>query len=258
MTRNNLDPLPFDTKTLLKEIQEELRHYVPILLPQHVAIIPDGNRRWAKSQGLSFFEGYLQGSHTLMRTALTAKALRIPTLTVFTFSTENWKRPQNEQSLLMDLFIAHLQSYKECLVEYDIKLSTIGNKTTLPLALQTTIQEVEEATKKGSALTLVLAMNYGGRDEIIRALKKIASSQQLELLDENTFSKYLDTHAWPDPDLVIRTGGEQRISNFLLWQSSYAEMHVEPQYWPDFSPKNFISALEDFQKRSRRHGGGDA
>jgi len=255
-------PLPFDTKVLIREIQDEISDFSPVSLPRHVAIIPDGNRRWAKERARPFLEGYLQGSYTLMKTALTAKALHIPLLTSFTFSTENWKRPYQEQSLLWEIFTAHLQSYKDHLVESDIKLSTIGNKESLPFELQATIQEVEKATKNSSSLHLVLAMNYGGRDEIIRAFKKILSSTQkneiLDALDENSFAKHLDTHLWPDPDLIIRTGGEQRISNFLLWQSSYAELYVEKQYWPDFSPKNFIKALEDFQKRSRRHGGGDA
>lgn len=251
-------PLPFDTTTLLQEIQEEIRGFSPDFLPRHVGIIPDGNRRWAKELALPFFEGYLRGSHTLIKTALTAKALHIPFLTVFTFSTENWKRPQQEKTFLWELFDAHLRSYKDPLVQSDIKLSTIGKKDSLPLDLQKTIHEVEQATQQCSSLTLILAMNYGGRDEILRALHKFLSLEQKKKIDETTFGSFLDTHLWPDPDLIIRTGGEQRLSNFLLWQSSYAELYVEKKYWPDFSPTTFIKALDDFQKRSRRHGGDDA
>ena len=258
MTHSNWQPIPFETKTLLSEIQKEIGSFLPSSLLRHVAIIPDGNRRWAKERGAPVFEGYLQGSYTLLKTALTAKALHIPYLTVFTFSTENWKRPQHEQDLLWELFITHLQSYKPHLIESNIKLATIGNRDPLPRALKETIREVETATRHCSSLTLVLAMNYGGRDEIVRAMKKMLSSEEKKELTEQTFAHYLDTHGCPDPDLIIRTGGEQRISNFLLWQSSYAEFYVEKQYWPDFSPSSFIKALDDFQKRSRRHGGGYA
>lgn len=248
-------PLPFDTAILLNEIQEEIRSFSPRLLPKHVGIIPDGNRRWAKDQSLSSFDGYLQGSYTLIKTALTAKALQIPFLTVFTFSTENWKRPQQEKTFLWELFNSHLRSYKDPLVQSDIKLMTIGKKESLPADLQQTIREVEEATQHCSSLTLVLAMNYGGRDEILRAFHKILALKPKKEIDEASFSTYLDTHLWPDPDLIIRTGGEQRLSNFLLWQSSYAELYVEQKYWPDFSPTIFIKALDNFQNRSRRHGG---
>ena len=125
------------------------------------------------------------------------------------------------------------------------------------MKLQETIADVESATAHCSSLTLILAMNYGGRDEIIRAVQKILSTGVKEDLSEKTFSHFLDTHLWPDPDLIIRTGGDQRISNFLLWQSSYSELFIEKQFWPDFSPQLFMNALDDFHKRSRRHGGGD-
>lgn len=262
MIKSSLLPPVYDTATLLEEIQNEVASYTLKHPLRHVALIPDGNRRWAKTKERPFFDGYIQGSHTLMKAALTAKTLQIPIVTVFTFSTENWRRPRHEQKLLWELFTSHLQFYKSYLMEAGIRLATIGNIHTVPNKLQETLLEVKEATKGGTSLTLILAMNYGGRDEIIRAVNKILLSQrktnQPLSIDETLFSQYLDTHLWPDPDLIIRTGGEQRLSNFLLWQSSYSELYVEKEYWPDFSPKHFTKALEDFQKRTRRHGGGDA
>lgn len=255
-----------ETPLLSEEIRTELHEYLKRCsiehMPRHVAIIPDGNRRWAKQQAKPFFDGYIQGAQTLITTALVARELQIPVLTVFSFSTENWKRPPHERTMLWELFIAHLRSYQPQLLASDIRLSTIGNVQALPQELQKTLDEVQTATQDCRSLNLVLAMNYGGRDEIIRAVQKLLSNQHYihnpSAIDEVTLSKFLDTKAFCDPDLIIRTGGEQRLSNFLLWQSSYAELYTETSYWPDFTPQTFIKALGVFFSRTRRHGGGDA
>lgn len=255
------NPLPCDAYALGEEIRRELNAFSPLVLPRHVAIIPDGNRRWSKKHGKPFYAGYLQGAFTLIRTAFLAKELHIPVVTVFSFSTENWKRSPREQAFLWELFIAHLKWYEQQLIESGIRIDTIGHIDALPKPLQETLIEVKKATSHGSELTLVLALNYGGRDELVRTCQKLIQlkmSGQISDIDETTITSHLDTHLWPDPDLLIRTGGEQRLSNFLLWQSSYSELYIDPDFWPDFTTKNFIQALHVFQNRSRRHGGGEA
>lgn len=258
---STLQPIPCSAQQLLQQIQHELanRHFLHI--PQHVAIIPDGNRRWAKAGARPFYEGYLQGAFALIRTALVARELHIPVLTVFSFSTENWKRASKEQAVVWELFVTHLQFYQDKLIESGIKITTIGNLNDLPQPLRKTLQEVETATQECSQLTLVLAMNYGGRDELVRTFKKLLElHKQNALVDisEHSIAQHLDTHPWPDPDLIIRTGGEQRLSNFLLWQSSYSELYIEQDFWPNFSTSHFVRALDAFQGRCRRHGGGEA
>lgn len=228
-------------------------------IPKHVAIIPDGNRRWAEEHNESVATGYIHGALRLIETALAAKEIGIHTLTFFSFSTENWKRPQNEIEIFLQLMELHLLHYASSLAEKDIRLHVIGDTQKLPQKLQETIYSVTQKTEKNSALHLVLAMNYGGRDELVRAFSKILNLYKegfLLSVDEKTISSHLDTAPFPDPDLIIRTSGEQRVSNFLLWQGSYAEMYNEPAYWPDFSPTHFLSAMQTFQQRVRRRGGG--
>jgi undecaprenyl diphosphate synthase len=226
--------------------------------PRHVAIIPDANRRWAQAHCLPFVNGYLEGAQTLIRTALAAKEMGIPVVSVYSFSTENWKRPKDQIQMLMQLFDVHLNFYADSLVKADIRLQIIGDVAQLPLFLQKTIVEVTERTASGKSLDLVLAMNYGGRDELVRAFRKLAAmyrDENLKEISEETVSEALDTHHLPDPDLVIRTGGEERLSNFLLWQSFYAEVYTDPAQWPDFSPHHFLRAILAYQSRTRRYGG---
>lgn len=229
--------------------------------PKHIAIIPDGNRRWAHDHNVPFVKGYLEGAQTIRQTALAAKELGIPVVTVYSFSTENWKRPPEETSTLMRLFDIHLNYYAESLSHAGIRLHVIGDIANLPKFLQATIKHVAQKTASGKALDLVFAMNYGGRDELVRAFKKLVTlylEGNLSTISEETISKALDTSLWPDPDLIIRTSGEHRLSNFLLWQSNYAEVFIDPDLWPDFTPKNLLNAVLSFQSRQRRAGGGQA
>lgn len=226
--------------------------------PRHVAIIPDANRRWAQDHCLPFVNGYLEGAQTLIRSALAAKELGVSVLSVYSFSTENWKRPEDQVQMLMQLFDVHLNFYADSLVASDIRLQIIGDVERLPPFLQKTIDDVTAKTSSGKSLDLVLAMNYGGRDELVRAFRKLAimvGNKTLNEISEESVSQALDTHRLPDPDLVIRTGGEERLSNFLLWQSFYAEVYTDPAQWPDFSPQHFLKAVLAYQDRKRRHGG---
>lgn len=227
-------------------------------IPKHVAIIPDANRRWAQDHCLPFVNGYLEGAQTLIRSALAAKELGIEVLSVYSFSTENWKRPEDQVQMLMQLFDVHLNFYADSLVSSDIRLQIIGDIARLPPFLQKTIEEVTAKTASGTSLALVLAMNYGGRDELVRAFRKLAAqyhSDNIAEISEEVVSQALDTYRLPDPDLLIRTGGEERLSNFLLWQSFYAEVYTDPAQWPDFTPRHLLQALQSYQSRNRRFGG---
>jgi undecaprenyl diphosphate synthase len=230
-------------------------------IPYHVAIIPDGNRRWAKGQLKDVEEGYQYGAETLITTVRAAKELGIKVLTVFAFSTENWRRPRLEIDALMAIFESYLRDYREKLRDMSIRVRTIGDASTLPASLKRVVDETCEATKDCTEFDLVLAMNYGSRDEICRAVKKIvgdclAKKLNPQAVTEKSIAQYLDTALYPDPDLLIRTSGELRISNFLLWQSSYTEIYIEEAAWPSFTPKHLLQAVMSFQKRDRRKGGG--
>jgi len=240
--------------------EHDLHDLDPLLLPNHIAIIPDGNRRWAGEHNVPFVNGYLEGAQTLIKTALAAKELGVKTLTIFSFSTENWKRPEEERSTLFRLVDIHLKFYTKALVESNIRLHIIGNIKKLPKFLQETIHKVSRKTAKGTDLDLLLAINYGGRDELVRAFQKLIFLYGADPhnISEEAISQALDTSQWPDPDLIIRTSGEQRLSNFLLWQSSYAEVYIDKSYWPAFSPHHFLHALMSYQNRVRRRGGGHA
>ena len=231
------------------------------LIPYHVAIIPDGNRRWAKSHFTGVDEGHRQGAETLITTVRAAKEMGIKVLTVYTFSTENWSRPQFEINAVMQILEQYLKGYQQKLVKLSIRVSTIGKNEHLPASLLRVIEETKEMTKHCTEFDLVLALNYGGRDEICRAIRKIVNDSlekkiHPQELTEELISQYLDTSSFPDPDLLIRASGEKRISNFLLWQSSYTEIYTEEVVWPSFTPKHLFSAVLDFQRRNRRFGGG--
>lgn len=229
-------------------------------MPKHIAIIPDGNRRWAKKRFSSIHEGHRQGADTLLEIVKAAKELEIEEITFYSFSTENWNRSKEEVTALMTLFASYLMEQCEEMVQCGIKLETIGDLTPLPSYLKRAIQETKEATAECSKIRLILAFNYGSRNEICRAVKRLLEDYDLnhlkkEDIDEATISSYLDTHQWRDPELLIRTSGEMRVSNFLLWQISYAEIHVSSVLWPDFTPAHLIDAILDYQSRERRWGG---
>lgn len=229
-------------------------------IPQHIAIIPDGNRRWAKKRLSSVQQGHREGADTLMETVKAAQELEIKDLTFYSFSTENWNRSPEEVLALMVLFTTYLTEQREEMVQSGIKLGTIGDLTALPYFLRKAIDETKLATQDCQGINLILALNYGSRNEICRAFRTMLEDYERQHLtkediNETTISRYLDTHHWRDPELLIRTSGELRVSNFLLWQICYAEIHVAPVLWPDFTPQHLIEAIFDFQKRQRRWGG---
>jgi len=230
--------------------------------PKHVAIIMDGNRRWARKYDLSISEGHFKGAENLISICEEAPELGIEIITAYSFSTENWKRPSDEVAMLMQLFISFLDSQKEAMFSRGVCLHHIGEYNQLPKELQDKLQEVMEYTKNNSRLHLVLAINYGGRNEVVRAVKKIAASVNqgaisIEDITESSLDQCFDMPSFRDPDLLIRTSGEYRISNFLLWQLSYSEMYFTELYWPEFTTKELYNAVIVFQKRQRRLGGGE-
>ena len=229
-------------------------------LPQHLAIIMDGNGRWAEKRGLPRSAGHREGAKAVKRVIANCLNFNIPILTLFSFSTENWKRPKNEVIYLLKLFERVLSKEKANLIKNNIKINFIGRLNDLPNSLNEKMNELFESTKKNNKLILNIAINYGGRAEIIDALKSITlkiveKKLNIEEINENTISDNLYTHNLPDPDLLIRTAGEMRISNFMIWQIAYTELWVTPVFWPDFDKNNLIEALKNFQKRVRKYGG---
>lgn len=229
-------------------------------IPHHVAIIPDGNRRWARNQELKTQAGHQEGADILMDTVRAAKLIGIKAVTYYTFSTENWTRSQSEVEGLMWLIESYLENELPTLLEEGVRFNTIGDSELLPDSLKKRITHTSELTKSGNKIDLTLALNYGSRDELVRACRKIASKVasneiQPEDITEEMLVKQLDTHFLKDPDLLIRTSGECRLSNFLLWQLSYAEVYITPVLWPDFTPLHLLEAVQAFQKRERRRGG---
>lgn len=228
--------------------------------PKHIAIILDGNGRWAKKRGLPRSAGHSMGAKNLENVVRYLKDTSVRYLTVYAFSTENWKRPKDEVDDLMALLEKYLRNYDELLGGEDVRLKIIGRKEGLSDTLIDLINEVEEKSKNRKQLTVSIALNYGGRQEICDAAKKIAEdvkSGKIDVsdIDENLFNDYVYTKNIPDPDLIIRPSGEERLSNFLLWQCAYSEFWFSNVCWPDFTPDKLEGAVADFQKRSRRFGG---
>ena len=228
-------------------------------LPQHVAVIMDGNGRWAKQRGLPRIEGHRRGANTLKQMLRYCKDLEIKTLTAYAFSTENWGRPTTEVSFLMGLFERLLQKELKEMEAEAVCINFIGDLTPLPPSLQQQIRHSIERTKNNQGVFFNVAINYGSRHEMIKACQTVAKKvQQGELsadeIDEDTISQHLYTAASPDPDLLIRTSGEMRLSNFLLWQLAYTEIYVTDTLWPDFDDRQFNRALMSFQQRDRRFG----
>lgn len=224
-------------------------------LPKHIALIPDGNRRWAKMRALPSLEGHQAGIGALSRLIEGCLELSIPYLTVYGFSTENRKRPPEETLPMLMLIAGYLLEEAPKMARSGIRLRAIGDLSALPPFLQETLQEISVQTAGGNKLHLTLALHYGGRDELCRACEKLLqSSPGTKAVSEELLASYLDTKTLPDPDLLIRTSGEMRVSNFLLWQIAYAEIVVSEALWPDFSPKHLMEALFLYQARERRGG----
>ena len=222
-------------------------------LPNHIAIILDGNGRWATKRGLPRNAGHKMGVETLIKTARYCSDIGINNLTVYAFSTENWNRPKEEVDYLMSLIETHFKGLEKKLRKRNIKLKVIGEKNNLTEALLQTINDVEENSKYNTGMILNIAFNYGGKDEIINAFKKMQNDKVI--FNKENVDKYLYTSESGNVDLLIRTSGEQRISNFLLWQIAYAEFYFTKIYWPDFNKKELHKAIEAYQNRDRRFGG---
>ena len=228
-------------------------------LPRHVAIIMDGNGRWAERHALGRIAGHRKGSEAVRSVVRFSRKLGIPYLTLYAFSSENWSRPAAEVGALMRLLVQYLRSEEREMMENGIRLSTIGRVDLLPPKVRDALKETMEKTAGNRQMTLILALNYGGRDEILDAARKMiadhdAGALKLEDLSTETLSSYLYTSGVPDPDLLIRTSGEFRISNFLLWQAAYTEFYFTEVLWPDFREKHLVEAIADYQKRERRFG----
>lgn len=227
--------------------------------PNHVAIILDGNGRWAKKRFMPRNYGHAQGSKTVEKICEEAYNIGIKYLTVYAFSTENWNRPEDEVDALMKLLRNYMKDCLKTSSKNNMRVRVLGDKSHLPEDLQASILELEKTSVKNTGLNFQVALNYGGRDEIIRAIKNLyqdISNEKVSLdnIDGNLFSEYLDTKDIPDPDLLIRTSGEQRISNFLLWQLAYTEFYFTDVLWPDFDKRELTKAIEFYNSRERRYG----
>lgn len=241
---------------LIKMLEEKINKHN---LPNHLAIIMDGNGRWAKQKGLIRAIGHENGTKSVRQTVESCAKLGIKNLTLYAFSTENWNRPKIEVDLLMNLLIKSLKSELKTLQENEIKLNSIGNLALLPKSAQKELLEVINKTKDNQRMTLTLALSYGAREELISAIKTISDKVKnniisSESIDETIINQHLYTHNLPDVDLLIRTSGEHRISNFLLWQIAYAELYFTDVLWPDFTEENLYEAIISYQKRERRFG----
>ena len=228
-------------------------------LPRHVAIIMDGNGRWATLQGKTRIEGHRRGKTSVRVIVEMTRKLGIPFLTLFAFSTENWLRPREEVRALMGLLETYLIAEQPKMMRYGIRLKAIGDRDRLPINVRTTLEDVIELTQGNKRMTVVLALSYSGRDEIVRMVNKLtrrilAGEFQSVEIDEEIVSAHMDTTDIPDPDLLIRTSGEMRVSNFYLWQVAYSELYVTPTLWPDFREQEYLQALKEYQRRRRRFG----
>ena len=230
------------------------------IAPRHLGIIMDGNGRWAKAKGMPRNYGHAQGSKNVERICEEAWRMGIKYLTVYAFSTENWSRPENEVAALMTLLRNYMKTCLKTAAKNDMKIRVIGDIDPLDDDIKKRIRELETATVNNGGLNFTIALNYGSRDEMTRAARKMAQDcadgkLDPEQIDESVFESYLDTHGIPDPDLMIRTSGEQRLSNYLLWQLAYSEFYFTDVPWPDFTKEELVKAIEEFNHRHRRFGG---
>ena len=228
-------------------------------IPNHIAVIMDGNGRWAKKKGKERIQGHKKGILSVRKLVEEASKINISYLTLFAFSTENWKRPKNEVTTLMDLIVLSLDKELKTIIENKIKLNAIGDINSLPKEVKKKLKETIEKTKKNKKLTLTIAINYGGKEEITNAVNTIINKVKKNIiLKEKVDEELINTHLYsknlPDVDLLIRTSGEKRISNFLLWKISYAELYFTNILWPEFSKNDFNKAINNYQKRERRFG----
>lgn len=249
--------LPFFRK---KKIHKKVNNETLTNIPNHVAIIMDGNGRWAKGKGLPRIAGHKEGMNNVTKTVRAANKYGVKILTLYAFSTENWKRPKSEVEFIMKLPKQFLHVYLPEMIENNVQIRTIGEFDALPTHTKEAVQHAVDQTKDNDGLILNLALNYGSRHEILQAMKKIMtevkdSSLSIEDVDEDLLSSYLYTKGSNDPDLLIRTSGEKRVSNFLLWQIAYAELWFTDVFWPDFDEDTFVLALKDYEQRKRRYGG---
>src|SRR5579875_755345 len=240
-------------------LRDKIEKIKELPVPDHVAIIMDGNGRWAKKRALPRIAGHHEGMKVVRKTTMLANDLGVKNLTLYAFSTENWKRPKNEVEYIMKLPEEFLGTFLPELIENNVQVKMIGYKDQLPLHTLKAIEKAIDQTKNNNGLILNFALNYGSRAEIIDAVKKVLNDYQRgilkeEDLDEERFSSYLMTSSLPDPDLLIRTSGEIRLSNFMLWQLAYSEFWFTDVLWPDFDEEHFLKAIEAFQKRQRRFG----
>ncbi|WP_429162404.1 isoprenyl transferase [Desulfitispora alkaliphila] len=229
-------------------------------IPRHIAIIMDGNGRWAKKRGLPRTAGHRAGVKSLKSIVKLCSKLKVEVLTVYAFSTENWKRPQEEVEVLMNLLTEYISSELEALSENNVRVRTIGEIERLPLEAQKSIIKAKAKTTENTGMIFNIALNYGGRNEILKAVQEIAQDAidqklKVEEIEKEVLENYLYTKGLPDPDLLIRPSGEQRISNYLLWQLAYTEFWFTDTLWPDFDESELIKAIEAYQKRERRFGG---
>jgi len=228
-------------------------------LPEHVAVIMDGNGRWANRKGAARIFGHRNAIEAVRQVIEGAGEIGVKYLTLYAFSTENWSRPKEEVDALMELLVSSLKKEIDSLNKNKVKIRTIGDISQLPLACRENLEIAKEATKNNTGLTLLIALNYSGRWEILKAVNELIRDMQAgkakwKLVDEDLFSFYLDTKEIPDPSLLIRTSGEMRISNFLLWQIAYTELYVTQKLWPDFRKEDLYEAICEYQKRERRFG----
>lgn len=231
----------------------------PTRLPKHIAIIMDGNGRWARSRGLPRIEGHRQGANSVEAALTACGELGIPYLTLYAFSNENWKRPKEELDFLMGLLKTYLANQTERLIKNGVRLQVIGRRSSLSQDVLQAIDLAIDKCKSGTKQTLILAINYGSRQEIVDAVREIASETKtgtlsVDAIDEATIANHLYTRDYPDPDLLIRTSGEMRISNFLLWQISYAELLITEKAWPEFGKDDLYAAVAEYARRDRRFG----
>jgi len=232
--------------------------------PRHIAIIMDGNGRWAQARGLPRIEGHRRGAETVRLITEECARLALAQLTLFAFSSENWRRPREEVDFLMELYRLHLLQERPTIMKNNVRFRTIGRREGIPAEVLAEVDRTIEMSAGNTGMTLCLAVNYGGRQEIVEAARRLVAQARKcylrlgvepEPITEETFAAELDTAGMPDPDLLVRTAGEMRLSNFLLWQTSYAEIWVTETLWPDFGERDLWAAMHDFSKRERRYGG---
>ena len=228
-------------------------------IPKHVAIIMDGNGRWAKQKGEMRIFGHTNGVESVRESLTAAAEIGVKYLTLYAFSTENWNRPKEEVAALMDLLVKAIYDEVEELNEKGVRLETIGNTSILPVSCREALNEAKERTKNNDKITLILALSYSSRWEIAQAVKTMAEESisgklDVETINEDLISSYLSTSNFPDPELLIRTSGENRVSNFLMWQLAYTELYFTETLWPDFKKEHFFKAIKDYQDRERRFG----